>query len=569
MDGVLPATASPFDRMASLIQARRLTFELLAIAFAIAIFLVSVLPNLANHPVPTDDEIWVMSAAYKLATEGVFGSDMFAGFFNADGHYYFNMPGHHFTVAAAFKLFGAGIAQARLVGVIYGVATLLLSYLLARRIYGVLPALLTLALLLFLRLNMGFDTGLPLQELATNMRYDLAPVPFILGGVLLLLGRPGLWRAVAAGTLFGIAVLMQFYAAFILPIAALFLWLEAPPLRQRLQLIGGLATAAAVVGLPYGVYILSNYDDFKGQAGTIDRRADFHLPSFYTDNLTREPDRFLRPLAFKEVPRGADHELVDPQFLSLQETLTRRPSAKLAVLAGLPLALGYFGWRALKENSRPDRLLLLCLGGLVAQYVLFESAKFYIYWIPVMPFLCIGIAAASVWLLRRALSDGLAGWTRTLVRAAGVATGMALLIVFAEGSVARVGGVRAAPDATEYSRLAAAIQEHVPAGSRVVGSTSMWWGLRDTEFRSYFLFFYLTRPDAGPYKTTISGFLEDFDPDYIVLTRLATGELEKYLIPPDYADLQSYLAANATKVTRIEGPIVIRAYGFIDIWRVH
>ncbi len=152
-------------------------------AAAVLILLLSVLPNLANHPTLTDDEAWVMSASYKLATQGVFGSDMFRGFYNADQHYFFNMPGHHFVVAAAFKLLGAGVVQARLVGVAYGVATIALTYLFARRLYGVPAAVLTLGLLLFLRLNMGFDTGLPLQELASNARYDLAPVPFMLGGV--------------------------------------------------------------------------------------------------------------------------------------------------------------------------------------------------------------------------------------------------------------------------------------------------------------------------------------------------------------------------------------------------
>jgi hypothetical protein len=438
---------------------------------------------------------------------------------------------------------------------------MVLTYLIARKLYGVPAAIMSLWLLLFLRMNIGFDTGLPLQETAVNMRYDLAPVPFILGGVYVLLGGATLRRAAIAGALFGAAVLMQFYGFFILPIAALFLALERLPAAQRLKLVSALALGAMAIGLPYGLYILSDLDGFKGQAGTIDRRADFHDPGFYIDNLKREPDRFLRPLAFKEVPRGADHFYVDPQFLSVQETLTRRPSAKLAVLVGLPLALAYTGWRAVKLRSRGDALLCLCLGGLVLQYALLESAKFYIYWIPVVPFLCIGIGAVVMRLLQPP------SWNALRLAGAGL-TAALLLIVFAEGAVARFGGIRAAPDATDYQVLADKIHEYVPPGSRVVGSTSLWWGLRDTEYRSYFLFFYLTRPDAGQYKTTISGFLEDFDAEYLVLTRLAAGELETHLSARDFADYQSYMRANATHVTRIEGPIVIKAYGFIDVWKL-
>src|SRR5918997_785087 len=90
------APVSPLTRLSAFVEAR---LVLLEIAGLVAIFLYSVLPNLANHPAITDDEVWVLSASYKLAEEGVFGSDMFRGFYNADKHYFFNMPLHHFVVA--------------------------------------------------------------------------------------------------------------------------------------------------------------------------------------------------------------------------------------------------------------------------------------------------------------------------------------------------------------------------------------------------------------------------------------------------------------------------------------
>jgi hypothetical protein len=346
---------------------------------------------------------------------------------------------------------------------------------------------LALGLLLFLRLNMGFDTGLPIQEMAVNMRYDLAPVPFMLLGVLLLLGKPSLWRVALVGVLFGIATLMQFYGA---PSSCRF------PGEDQPRGINSSRTPGRCRGrwsALLGSYILDDLDSFKGQAGTIDRRADFDRPLFYVDNIAHEPDRFLRPLAIKEVPLGADHEKVSPRFLSLDETLRRRPSAKLAVLVGLPLALAFVGRRALQQRERGDRLLLLCLGGLVLQYTLFESAKFYIYWLPVVPFLCIGFASALWWLLQK-WDTGRAGL------ALAAASVLILLVIFGEGSVARLSGLRTAPEATNYARLADRIHEYVPSGSRVVGSTSLWWGMRDTEYRSYFLFFYLTRPDAGDHR---------------------------------------------------------------------
>jgi 4-amino-4-deoxy-L-arabinose transferase-like glycosyltransferase len=553
-------TASPARRLTALVRSRTLFFEAAAVATGIAILLISVLPNLGNHPSVTDDEVWVLSASYKLAKDGVFGSDIFQGFYNADQHYFFNMPAQHFVIAASLKLLGYGIAQARLVSVIYGVATLLLTYLLARRVYNPATAVLSLALLLFLRLNMGFDTGLPLQELSSSMRYDLAPVPFLLGGCLVLLNGPSLKRALIAGALFGLAVLLQFYGAFIIPIAIVFLWTEALPREQRLKLIGALVGAAFVVCLPYGVYALGHYDDFKGQAGTIDKRGDFNKPSFYVNNLIDERHRFLRPLGFKEVPRGEDPQLVPARYLSLREMLTRRPSAKLGVLIGVPLALGFLAMRTLRDRSRGDRLLLMCLGGLIAQFALLESAKFYIYWIPVVPFLCIGIAAACLHLMRLQAWQG-----RSKLMAA--ATAAVLLVCMAEGSVARLSGLRVSRDAGNYDRLASAIHQQIPPGSRVVGATSMWWGLRDTEYRSYFLFFYLTRDDAGQYKKSLSDFLSEFRPEYLVLTRIAGQELDKHLAPAENAAWQAYLNDLASKLQRLVGHFA-RGYGYVDIWKL-
>lgn len=552
--------AAPLERLGAIVQERRLLFEVAAVVIAVGIFLASVLPNLANHPTLTDDEGWVLSASYKLAREGVFGSEMFAGFYRADEVYLFNMPGHHFVVAAAFRVLGNGILEARLVGVLYGVATIGLVYLFARRVFGVATAMLSLVLLLFVRFNMGFDTGLPLQELAANLRYDLAPVPFMLLGLLLMLQPPSVARAALTGVLFGVAILLQFYAAFIVPIALVFYAFEAVPTKLKLQLGGALVGTCALVGIPYGVYILANMEEFRGQAGTVESRAHFTSPSFYVDSLRNEANRFVRPLGFKEVPRGADHELVDPQWLSLRETVTRRPSAKFAVLVGLPASIAFVAWNVWRRAGRGHLLLLLVLIGLPLQYALFESLKLYIYWIAVVPFVCIGMAAIAVHFLQRPRASPLH------MAAAAVVIG-SLFVFMAEGSVARLSGIQAAHDESDYVALADAIKAHVPEGSRVVGSTSLWWGLRDMDYRSYFLFFYLTSPNAGPYRTTIGEFLDDFRPEYIVLTRLAIGELENHLVPMDYADFDLWMLRYATRIARLEGSVA-SSYGFIDIWRI-
>src|SRR5262249_53834053 len=156
-----------------------------------------------------------------------------------------------------------------LVGVIYGLATLLLTYLIARRLFGIAAAALAVGLLLFLRLNMGFDTGLPLQELSASIRYDLAPVPFVLAAFLVVLGRLSWRRAALAAALIGLATLFPFSAAFsILPIVAFY---ALAPLgrRQRLALSGAFVFAAVLACLPYLIFAAAHFHDFRGQAGTV------------------------------------------------------------------------------------------------------------------------------------------------------------------------------------------------------------------------------------------------------------------------------------------------------------
>ena len=217
--------------------------------------------------------------------------------------------------------------------------------------------------------------------------------------------------------------------------------------------------------------------------------------------------------------------------------------------------------RTFRDKDRTYRLLFLALAGLVAQYTLLESTKFYFYWIPVVPFLGIGVATALCRLL-----DARTWTTTPRLVVAGVVT-LALLVVAAEGNAARLGGLRTARAATSYESVTDAVQTQVPAGSRVIGATSLWWGLRDTDYRSYFLFFYLTRADAGPYRSTISEFIEDFDAEYIVLTRVADTELQNKLSGRDLADWQSFLSTRTTKVTRLERNVA-GPYGYIDIFRV-
>src|ERR1700716_1180258 len=74
--------------------------------------------NLGNYRPVSNDEMELMAVAYKLATQGVLGSDLYAGFFGADQHFMITLPLEHVLNAASFKAFGPGVAQLSWVAVV-------------------------------------------------------------------------------------------------------------------------------------------------------------------------------------------------------------------------------------------------------------------------------------------------------------------------------------------------------------------------------------------------------------------------------------------------------------------
>src|SRR5262245_9729195 len=78
------------------------------------------LPYLDNFPHPTQDEAQIAAPGYKLATQGVYGQDLYTGYYHSEQYVYEFMPLHPLLLALCFKLFGMGMWQARLVSTVCG-----------------------------------------------------------------------------------------------------------------------------------------------------------------------------------------------------------------------------------------------------------------------------------------------------------------------------------------------------------------------------------------------------------------------------------------------------------------
>ena len=87
------------------------TATLLPLLLGVLAYLAVTVPRLGVFPPVGEDRPWIAAAPYKLATQGVLGSDLFAGYYGMERHHYVHMPIYPLAQAAIFKTFGVGVLQ--------------------------------------------------------------------------------------------------------------------------------------------------------------------------------------------------------------------------------------------------------------------------------------------------------------------------------------------------------------------------------------------------------------------------------------------------------------------------
>ncbi len=419
--------------------------------------------NLANYYPVRADEAWIMSASYKLATQGVFGTDMFAGFYGAERHYFIALPGLHLLQAALFRLAGAGLFQARLPALFSGLLLIWLVGGLARRWYGDGVGLAASGLLLFWRSHLAAsDPRLPLLAVSQNGRYDALALVWLAIFLLdELWRRPGRLTAVALGLALAAATLTQFFGLFTIFLAAAAWWRPKENRVQPSRLAVWTVTAFLLpVGL-YGLYAAAHWPDFVGQASLKGARLQFGSPAFYLDNLLREPERWRWP--------------GQPMLWSSPGRWQPRGDW-LLILGGLPALLG--GWLAIARP--PGRAAGWLAWGSLALFsaglALFDQTKAPLYAVLLLPGLCLGYALV-----------GVRGW-RWLVKSgrpwpARLAAGLLALVIVAVLMIESVRSYRwdyqAAAAATPYLEVGRQIAAFVPPGKALLGAERWWWALRE------------------------------------------------------------------------------------------
>jgi hypothetical protein len=128
----------------------------------------------------------------------------------------------------------------------------------------------------------------------------------------------------------------------------------------------------------------------------------------------------------------------------------------------------------------------------------------------------------------------------------------------AEGIYAQVQGLRKM-EATNYMSLRPLMAQYVPPGSKVLGATNFWWAMPDTDFRSYYMLYYRTNPRTTDDVTTLEGYMQEFDPDYVVLNFVA-----RLFLPSVNPVLNAYMEEHGEQIAFIPD----KTYGFIEIWKL-
>ncbi len=468
--------------------------------FALVVaYLIISFHRLGDFPVVHGDEPWIAAAPYKLATEGVFGSDLLTGYYNAESRSY-QVPLLPLLQAVAFRSVGVSVASMRMVPVLAGAAVLLLTFALGRQLADSATGLVAATLLLTLRIATGHDdTGIPLLDIARIGRPDvLVPAFGLAAWYVWNMGRGGkrLAIAFAAGALAGMATLAHLYGVFWLVVLWILALLDGGPaaLRRREPYLAALGWA--IVMLPWASYVALGWSDFVGQMRVAGDRFDVLNPAFYLENIVTEVNRY-RALDLRDAS-GALHIL--------------RPGLWIAVL-GIPLAtVARLRHRPPSEGSRHIAVVLISQ---VTLFTILIQAKFYFYVVAFWPvaMLCLTWMWLTPW--RRG---------RTVVRVGLMALGC---LVLAEGTVRIAVRHGVAGGTTSYEEFESRLATHIPAGARILGLQHYWLGLRAHPYRTWMLPIFLSDSTYHHAPVTLTEALEGIDPDVILVDDAMRDVLEQ------------------------------------------
>lgn len=462
------------------------------LVFAIAAYLAGTLAGLSVYPRVGADEPWIAAAPFKLATQGILGNDLFTGLAGMERHHYQHMPVYPIIEAGIFKAFGVGVVQMRMLSVLFGLALLLVTFSVGRQIGGERVGLLAVLILLVLRIDDGGEgTGILLLDRARINRYDVAVPVFGLGAFALLpiAGTARTWTHLAVGALCGLSSLSHLYGVFwlVAPVASL---AYARSTRERVSGMSLTAAGFLAVWLPWATFISLDWQDFQGQMRTVAERLDVFSPGFYVANAFTD-----------EGPLSLGWLLVAVSSLPFGRV------GAWAALVGVPVAAVTMVRRSCGWATPRARVFALVAMAQCLLFVVLLRAKTINYMIALWPLGALALSWLAVWLWERRN-----GSLRIALAALAVA-------IAAEGALRMVHARTVATRMTSYDWFTAEVAQCIPPGSRVLGLSHYWLGLRQFDYRTWLLPLYETNPRFTDTPIPFAAALGRVNADVILVDR--------------------------------------------------
>ena len=522
----------------------------------IALYMVATLPYLNLYPRIESAQIGIIAPAHKLATEGIYGNDLFTGFHKTERLNYEYMPLYPLAVAASFKLFGTGIWQARLVSVICGLVALLLTFRLASLLFDKTVGLLAIAVLTLLPIAIPqwesgqiYPGSFPFLDNARVVRYDIMVPVWVLASCLSFrrayLAESRIWYGLA-GIAVGLATLTHLYGAFILAVFGLLLfWRDGKGMLGRPDAY--LLIAAWLLTLsPWVAYVLQDYAAYQGQMTRHSYRFAGLDWRFFADNLYNEFHRYLRIIG------------------------TPRPSRAWLRLSPWLMGLGLISaeihlFKTKRINPTfATRFTLIVVPVLTLLLGLLLNLKRYAYLMLVYPFWAIYLALALVivWRNLAARADLWALWQRRIMLSLGVGVACSGLL----GIGRMLADARAI---ASYDDLSNSLAAQVPQDARVVMLHDMWLGFADhTSVRSIDTVFVLSASPLPEQRVkTAKQVMDDFNPDYVVLSlnllTLYDRSPERFrpIVGDAWQQVETFLSSNCQLLSQTNASANYDAYG--------
>ena len=460
--------------------------------------------NLDRFPPVQEDEPWILSPGYKLFSEGIFGSDLITGYYGMERHYLEFMPLMSVLQGATTRLFGLGVFQMRVTPVLLGTLTLVLTYVLARKLIGLRAGLIAVLLLFFWQWRGGNDrilgTGIPLIDVSRIARYDILVAPLGLGAwwAWLAARRTGRYRQYfLAGLLAGMAGLAHLYGLFWLIALLISLLLERlyftrrPVFRETCALVCG----ATAVWLFWIVIIVSNWSDYTGQMLLSPETFRPLSISFYVENVLNERHRYA---------------------FDARTPATLARSGFWLMIVGVPAGLLWLSVRVARHRDVTALWLLVPSLIFPLIFTLLVRTKRFDYLVSVAPLFAILLAGGLVRLLESRHAA-----TRRLAF-------IVLAVAVLQGSLAIVRMQWTASQTEKPDKFFAELRQSIPPSARVLGREVYWLALADREYRSFFLPFILSDPERSKNPIPFAQAMNQSAPQVVLLDPIVSRYFEDH-----------------------------------------